>query len=281
MLTVSDHRRDSAGLIYVYPVVSRRSGGLSIGVNLNPNNACNWRCVYCQVPGLQRGSAPEIDLALLRRELEQVLTDILTGEFYSRFGIRPEQRGIRDIAISGNGEATTAKDFPAVIALIGDCYRRFGLAGSSKLVLISNGSRVRQSSVREGLRQWNRLGGELWFKLDSATAPGIERINGVRLSPSSVLANLEIAAALCPVWLQTCVFSVDHQAPDAAERTAYLKLLVSALERGIGLQGVLLYGLARPSQQPEAARLSALPAEWLETFAGEIAQLGLTVRVNP
>ena len=34
---------------YVYPVVSRRSRGLSIGVNLNPDKACNFDCVYCQV----------------------------------------------------------------------------------------------------------------------------------------------------------------------------------------------------------------------------------------
>ena len=55
MLTTDDHRRDSAGLRYVYPVISRRAGGVSIGINLNPNNACNWACVYCQVENLTRG----------------------------------------------------------------------------------------------------------------------------------------------------------------------------------------------------------------------------------
>jgi len=40
-LTVTDHSRESAGLTYVYPVLSRRSGGVSVGINLNPNNACN------------------------------------------------------------------------------------------------------------------------------------------------------------------------------------------------------------------------------------------------
>ena len=61
-LTVTDHDRDVAGLTYVYPVVSRRAGGVSVGINLNPNNACNWRCVYCQVPDLVRGAAPVIDV---------------------------------------------------------------------------------------------------------------------------------------------------------------------------------------------------------------------------
>jgi wyosine [tRNA(Phe)-imidazoG37] synthetase (radical SAM superfamily) len=51
-LTVDDHNRDISGMKYIYPVVSRRAGGVSIGINLNVNNACNWRCVYCQVPNL-------------------------------------------------------------------------------------------------------------------------------------------------------------------------------------------------------------------------------------
>lgn len=33
-LEVTNHSRDSAGLTYVYPVLSRRAGGVSIGINL-------------------------------------------------------------------------------------------------------------------------------------------------------------------------------------------------------------------------------------------------------
>ncbi len=61
-LSTTDHSRDGAGLSYVYPVVSRRAGGVSVGINLNTNNACNWRCIYCQVPDLVRGAAPPVDL---------------------------------------------------------------------------------------------------------------------------------------------------------------------------------------------------------------------------
>ena len=57
-LTVDDHRRDSAGMRYVYPVLSRRARGVSIGINLNPNNACNWRCVYCQDSSAQFSGVP-------------------------------------------------------------------------------------------------------------------------------------------------------------------------------------------------------------------------------
>ena len=83
-LTVTDHDRDAQGLTYVYAVISRRAGGVSVGINLNPNNACNWRCVYCQVPDLQRGVGPPIDLDQLEQELGGLLDDILTGDFLER-----------------------------------------------------------------------------------------------------------------------------------------------------------------------------------------------------
>ena len=34
---------------FVYPVLSRRSHGLSVGINLNPDKICNFDCIYCQV----------------------------------------------------------------------------------------------------------------------------------------------------------------------------------------------------------------------------------------
>jgi hypothetical protein len=44
---------------------------------------------------------------------------------------------------------------------------------------------------------------------------------------------------------------------------------------------VHLYGLARPSMQPGAERLSPLPAEKLASWAEEIRRLGVEVNVNP
>ena len=116
-LSVTDHRRDSAGLTYVYPVVSRRAGGVSVGINLNPNNACNWACVYCQVPDLTRGGPPPIDLAQLERELDAMLTDLLQGDFMLR-AVPPEARRLMDIAFSGNGEPTSAPEFPAAVEAV-------------------------------------------------------------------------------------------------------------------------------------------------------------------
>ena len=280
MLTTANHDRDSAGLTYVYPVVSRRSGGLSVGVNLNPNNACNWRCVYCQVPDLRRGAAPATDLARLEGELRGLLEAVASGAFYRRFEVPPALQGVRDIAISGNGEPTSAAEFDRVAELVGRVALDFGLLGKIKLVLISNGSLARREGVQTGLRRWAGLGGEVWFKLDSATAAGMLRVNGVRRAPASLLLDLEAAAAACPTWLQTCLFAFDGGPPSAGELRAYTDFLRLAARRNIPLRGVLLYGLARPSLQAEAPRLAALPAGWMESFAAEVRGLGLEVKLS-
>lgn len=275
MLSINNHDRDSAGLKYVYPVISRRSGGLSIGINLNPNNACNWHCIYCQVPNLKRGSAAEIDLKLFAHELESFIEDVLRGDFYRRFNVAEELQSIKDIAISGNGEPTSAKQFSQVIDLIGEIASELK---DIKRVLITNGSLIQQA--REGLKRWNEMNGEIWFKLDSATQEGMQRINQVSLSPQKVMSHLAQACDLAPTWLQTCLFSLDSKQPSIAEQQAYLAFIEKALRSGIPLQGILLYGIARTSQQAEAQRLSKLSEEWIQNFADQIRALEIEVKVS-
>ena len=278
LLTPTNHNRNNAGLTYVYPVVSRRAGGVSIGVNLNPNNACNWACVYCQVPNLVRGTAPPINLAQLENELRTMLNDIVHGDFMQT-QVAEDMRRLNDIALSGNGEPTSAREFAAVIQLIGTLLAEFGLPGI-KLVLITNGSLIDRKPVQAGLCAMAGLNGEVWFKLDSATATGMRATNQTRIAPEKAFERLRSAAGLCPTWLQTCMFALDGAAPSDAEQQAYLNLVRRIREEKIPVQGVLLYGLARPSMQPQAPRLAALPAAWLEDFAGRIRAAGLPVKVS-
>ena len=279
-LTVTDHNRDAAQRTYVYPVVSRRAGGVSVGINLNPNNACNWRCIYCQVPNLKRGAAPAIDLKQLEMELTALLTDILQGDFMQT-RVPEDARRLNDIALSGNGEPTSAKEFPDVVQLIGRVMKHFDLLGKIKLVLITNGSLIARESVQAGLKRMAKLNGEVWYKLDSATREGVTRINNTRQAIKKTAEHLTLAASLCPTWVQTCVFAWDGAPPTETEQQAYLDVLARLLQQGVKLKGVLLYGIARESHQPEAPRLSPLPQIWLRQFAHKIEQLGLAVQVNP
>ncbi len=279
-LTVFDHSRDNAGLIYVYPVISRRAGGVSVGINLNVNNACNWRCIYCQVPELTRGAPPPVDLAVLRSELAGFLDEVLRGDFLAT-RVPEGARRLNDIALSGNGEPTSANEFEQIIDLIGHVRREAGVPERVKTVLITNGSLMQRNGVQSGAKKLAGLNGEIWFKLDRATDAGMRKVNSTRIGMARVRVNLAVSARACPTWIQTCLFAIDGAGPDEAEQEAYVEFLRTCIAESIPLQGVLLYGLARQSFQPEAPRLASLSPEQLETFARRIRALGLAVKVTP
>jgi hypothetical protein len=68
--------------------------------------------------------------------------------------------------------------------------------------------------------------------------------------------------------------------PSDAEQTAYLDFVRELVASGVPVEGVHLYGIARPSYQPEAPELSPLPREWLEQFGERIEDAGLPVKVS-
>jgi wyosine [tRNA(Phe)-imidazoG37] synthetase (radical SAM superfamily) len=276
-LKTEDHSRASAGMRYVYPVISRRAGGVSVGINLNPNNACNWRCIYCQVPDLQRGGPPPIDLALLERELNDFLHWAVAGDFMAT-RVAADARRLVDVAFSGNGEPTTAAEFAEAVTIARRVLVTHGLARAVVLRLITNGSLLDRKLVQTGIASIGAAGGEVWFKLDAATSAGLARSNGTRARPEAVARRLACCAALAPTWVQTCLFRLDGEALTAPEIEAYLALLAPLAP---ALAGVHLYSLARPSLQKEAPRLGRMEAEWMEALAARIRELGLTVRVSP
>jgi len=279
MLSTLNHDRDSAGMTYVYPVVSRRAGGVSIGINLNPNNACNWHCAYCQVPELVRGSAPDMDISLLNSELGSFLHAIVHGDFMQEH-VPEECRKVCDVAISGNGEPTSSRQFDVVVQTIVHCLKAAGLLDSINIVLITNGSYVHRPEVMRGLERMAQHRGQVWFKLDAGSNAGIARINGVSLSVERQMQQLDAVAGLCPTWIQTCMFAWDGKQPEEGEIAAYVDFLNAAQQRGIQLEGVLLYGLARPSMQAEAVHLSKLPDAWMQSLCTRIESLGLDVRLS-
>jgi wyosine [tRNA(Phe)-imidazoG37] synthetase (radical SAM superfamily) len=277
LLTTNDHSRESAGLRYVYPVISRRAGGVSVGINLNVNNACNWACIYCQVPNLVRGGPPPVDLALLERELRGFLREAISGDFLVRH-VPPEARRLMDVAFSGNGEPTSAVEFPAAVEIVAKVLAELDVQGELKTRILTNGSLMHLSNVREAIRRIGELDGEVWFKVDRATTTGIRLVNGIRLRPETLRDNLVRCAALAPTWVQTCYFAIDGKTPEQTELDAYLALIVAV--KG-SIRGVHLYGLARPSRQPDASRLTAVSLRELQEFAALIAAAGVRVAVSP
>lgn len=262
---------------WVYPVVSRRAQGVSVGINLNPNRACNWRCIYCQVPELVRGTPPAMDAAdlnALGEELRVFLADLLRGDFMET-RVPPGSRRLNDIAISGDGEPTLLEAFPEVVSRVGSIMEDEQLVGSIKLVLITNGSRIQRQEVAEGIAAMAPLGGEVWFKLDAVGEDARARVNDVRLSDRRVAENLARCAELCPTRLQTCLFALDGEPPAEQDLVRYLDFVAARLAEGVPLKDAMLYTLARPPLQPEGPRLAALEPAWMETFAVRLREIGL------
>lgn len=278
-LTVTNHHRNITGLTYVYPVLSRRAGGLSIGINFNINNACNWRCIYCQVPDLKKGAAPEIDLDLLASELRLFLHSVLHGHFYDEMEVPAAQRAIKDIAIAGNGEPTSLQNFDVAVALIGQIATEFGIFPSSHFVLITNGSLLHRPVVQTGLKTLSQYGGEVWFKLDSATPAGRENINHCLQSNESVLKNLQIASKLCFTKIQICLVDYQAQGLSETETQGFLTFLAK-IKATTTIHDITLYTLARPSQQPEAVHLAPMPQAVMHALAEAIRLLSFDVNVT-
>ena len=277
-LVPEDHNRDVTGMTYIYPVVSRRAQGVSVGINLNVNNACNWRCIYCQVPNLTRGGPPAIELAQLKQELNSMMQALLHGDFMQRYVAETDRR-LMDIAFSGNGEPTTCKQFGEVLDIVAEVMQQYDLIQQDvKVRLITNGSQMDKVEVQAWMKKLAQINGEVWFKIDAGNRAGFARINDIQMTPEAHIKRLKTCAALCPTLVQTCMFALDGIAPSEADIADYLALIKQVSSE---IKGVHLYSAARPSYQPEAPRLGRLDEAWLNQMAERIGTLAIPVYVNP
>ena len=275
-LSIHDHSRELSGLKYIYSVISRRAGGLSIGVNLNINNACNWQCIYCEIPKLTRGSPPPIELNVLEDELRFFLHEIIHGDYMEK-NVAIEDRHLKDIAFSGNGEPTSAEEFPQVILIVKKILEEFNLLHKIKIRLITNGSLMHKESVLEGIQVLAKMNGEVWFKVDAGLEENTKVINQVNIKPQQAIDRLKRCSEICPTFVQTCIFTIDNKEPNNKEIDAYIKLIDSAKK---SIKGVHLYGIARPSMQPEAYRLGRVNINVLENIADQLHNNGIESTVS-
>ncbi len=277
-LSIRDHSRDVLGFKYVYAVVSRRAGGVSLGINLNPNKACNWACIYCQVDGLTKGGAPKIDLKLLENELDAMLEEILHGSFM-RDRVPEDMQFFQDIAISGDGEPTTSPQFLEVIRVIGEAVKKHDLKGKIRVRLITNGSMILREEIQNGLRRIADMGGEVWIKVDSLIPETIQHINGTHSDPEKILQLVKASCNVCPTWIQTCLFKENGAFLDEVEFEAYEHFLTHLRLEKAQIEGVWLYSVARPSKQTGGENISEVPAAGLERLAKRLNSFGFPIRV--
>jgi histidinol dehydrogenase len=270
---IKDHRSREGGAI-IYPVYSRRSGGLSAGVNLFPDRKlCSFDCPYCEVFPFKT------DIVFKLETMEGALRSAVLDA-------RTQHIPVRDICFSGNGEPTMLPDF--MEALKAAAALRNELVPQAKLVLITNGSGLlgggtspQDSSLFEFLRfaacsSEMRL--HIWLKLDAGTEGWYKTMDCSDISFARLISRIRDFAAAAPFIIQTMICKVNGVLPPAEESAAWVSLVTELAAASVvvtggtdggihapgdaagpvsGPRAVQIYGKARPAPEDPLAEAAA------------------------
>ncbi|GHV16314.1 hypothetical protein AGMMS49938_16200 [Fibrobacterales bacterium] len=314
----ADHSRTFSDFRFVYPVISRRAKGLSIGVNCTPNKTCNFNCIYCQVDReslkippkplssnteflettanphktnpftvrpcrsvgsddlLTSSSEPIIDrtspvdckfpsvndiILELRELLSLYHKDKLAEHFY---GVPEQNRILKDIALSGDGEPTIYPHFAELceelLKIQDEC------PDNPKLTLITNATQISPDNkkVFRGLEFLTAKNGEIWGKLDAGTPEQLLLINGFA-DLSLIENNLKFAASKFPLKIQTMLCKAKGKIPSEKELQSYAEIVSRIYNGGNFEMGhlleVQLYSVVRKTAD---SSVQPLPREFLE-----------------
>ncbi|MBS0207479.1 MAG: radical SAM protein [Planctomycetes bacterium] len=273
----SAHPRRFEANRFVYPVLSRRSGGVSIGINLNPDKVCNFDCIYCQVNRVEKGETDFVDLPALLAELDEMLDLVTSGALFAegKWAATPAPlRRLNDIAFSGDGEPTTHRNFDEVVAAVAERKRTRGL-DQVKLVLITNASMFHRPAVQRGLAILDANQGEIWAKLDAGTESYYRQIERTSIPFQQILDNITAAARVRPLVIQALFMRIDGHGPSAAEQQAFCDRLNEVIAAGGKLSLVQVYTVARPPAERNVSSLSDAEVDELSALVRR--QTGLPV----
>lgn len=255
---VQDHARQFSDFTFVYPVISRRSRGLSIGINLNPDKVCNFDCVYCEVDRKIPGKVSNVDLSQMRDELKAMIHFARDGGLAKepKFNEVPWlTRDVKDIAFSGDGEPTMIHNFADCVQTVAEVKRELGL-DKTKLVLITDAAGLDKTDVKRGLEIMDANNGEVWGKLDAGTEAHFKLVNRTSIRFDRILKNLLETARVRPIVIQSLLLKVHDQPMSADELNAYCDRL-NEIVRGEGkIKEVHAYTVARPTPEAFATKLS-------------------------
>ena len=255
---------------FVYIVVSPRACGLSIGVNLNPDQHCNFDCPYCEVNRAAPAQDLGPDLDMMAAELQRTLTFVQDGrlrELPLYRNVPAELLQLRHVALSGDGEPTLCPRFAeAVLAVIH--VRALGHFPFFKIVLITNGSGLDKPEVQRGLRFFTHLD-EVWAKLDAGTQAYMDKVNRAQVPLPKILNNLLMIGRQRPIIIQSLFPSLNGQCPTEEEIEQYVQRLKELKEAGAQISLVQIYSATRPTQHSEFGHL---PLKTLSRIAQAVRQ---------
>ncbi|MDR2658499.1 MAG: hypothetical protein LBC27_00710 [Spirochaetaceae bacterium] len=250
--TVENHRSREEGLI-VYPVYSRRAGGLSIGINLYPDKKyCNFNCAYCEVFPFKNDVS--FSIALLESALRKAVANALS-------------RGIpiSDICFSGNGEPSISENFAEALRVV-SAIRDSMLKDTVSIVIISNGAGLLSENgfdlMQEAVSRYAPV--NLWLKLDAGSEDWFRKMDGCAAGFEPLCSAIKEFARHNECVIQTMHCSVNGEPPSAKEMRDWAGLTAEIAKPG-NVRLVQIYGKARPS--PHDPLCEALPLSSLEERA--------------
>jgi len=254
----TQHQRRFEANRFVYPVLSRRSGGLSIGVNLNPDKVCNFDCIYCQVDRSEQSETRFVELPALLAELDEMLSLAGSGQIFETDKFKqtpPALQRLNDIAFSGDGEPTTYKNFDEIISACAELKSKHELH-DVKMVLITNASMFHRPPVEAGLAILDNNQGEIWAKLEAGTAEYFKKIDRTPIPFQRILDNIAAAARIRPVVIQSLFMNVAGDPPPPAELSAFCDRLNEIQTAGGQIKMVQVYTVARRPAESYVTSLS-------------------------
>jgi wyosine [tRNA(Phe)-imidazoG37] synthetase (radical SAM superfamily) len=255
---VQDHTRSFESFDFVYPVISRRSRGLSLGVNLNPDKRCNFDCVYCEVDRRTPGRKSQVDIPQLKTELTALIGAALEGQLahHPKFAeVADLTRVIRDIAFSGDGEPTMIPNFAACVETVVQVKLDQHLS-DTRIVLITDAAGLDKADVRAGLALMDAHQGDIWAKLDAGTPDYFRTVNRSHVAFDRILNNILLTAQVRPIIIQSLFLKVRGTPMPPAELDAYCQRLIDLTHNGARIREVHAYTIARPTPEPWATRLT-------------------------
>lgn len=278
-----DHARSFEQNRFVYPVLSRRSQGISLGVNLNPDKVCNFDCIYCQVNRVSQSETQFVETEAMLGELDLALTMIQSGELYQtgKFTAVPQPlRRLNDIAFSGDGEPTTYRNFDEIVEACARVKRRHGLQ-EVKLVLITNASMLHRANVQRGLAILDANQGEIWAKLEAGTEAYFRLVERTTIPFRQILDNITAAARLRPLVIQALFMRIAGQPPTSDEQSAFCDRLNEMLAAGARFKLVQIYTVARAPAENYVTPLSNEQVDALVQLVRDRTGLSVTGYYGP
>ena len=255
---LTDHPRTWRDDTYVYPVISRRSGGLSIGVNLNLDKACNFDCVYCQVDRRASSARREIEVDRLEVELQRMLRVAESGEIWHdvRFrDVSARWRHLADIVLSGDGEPTMCPQFERALGVVIACRDRH--VPDVPIVVMTNGTTLDRPEIVSALDRLDRAMDQVWVKMDAGTSEHFNAIDRSAFSYDRLIRQIVAYGRRRPIVIQSMLFEGVAGCDVRDVLDALSDQLYDMIARGCQIALVQLYSIARPPAQCQLRPVAA------------------------